>query len=91
MHITLTDVKTSGLNSSKEMYGPVSIFRENGEADFNLMDYTSEFNDFYRVRIDSVCIILVIWITLDSAASVKSKLFKLSDTFPPNLLNINKY
>ena len=64
------DQQVAGFNSSSQMFGAATSLRETGEAYFNFDHHNDYLADFYRVRIDSVCIHLylileVIWKVLD--------------------------
>jgi hypothetical protein len=54
--IVLMDEQVAGFNSSSQMFGVATSLRETGEAYFNFINYNDYLDDFYRVRIDSVCI-----------------------------------
>ena len=54
--IVLMDEQVAGFNSSSQMFGAATSLRETGEAYFNFNNHNDYLDDFYRVRIDSVCI-----------------------------------
>ena len=54
VYINLVDQYQEGYNSSYGTYGAASSLRQNGEVDFNFKDYDNFFNNFYRVRVNSV-------------------------------------
>ena len=61
MNIDLKDDKFDGYNSSSGYYGAVSSLRDRREVNFNLKDYTKKFEEFdvYRIRLDSVRVLLI--------------------------------
>lgn len=56
------DEQVAGFNSSSQMFGAATSLRETGEAYFNFKNHNDYLDDFYRVRIDSVCIYLYLFV-----------------------------
>jgi len=59
VRINLVDKHMPGFNSSSQTYGAATSLRETGEVQFNIDDYESWLDEFYRVRIDSFQVLLL--------------------------------